>query len=236
MSTVKEGIMISNFLKKYDPTNDLKFDAVTYKPNSLFTKNGHLGIIVDDPELVAIGKPVYFHLGVDRCTPNTLKAPILAAFDGVVNFYTKLAGYETFIVLDIDGADFVVRSAHCEKMEVPNGTFVKAGTLLGYEGNVGIGTGRHTHTEIVSKGENSVICDYILDKKGKLNEEDHFNYLLEELSKNYKLNKDKIDFMLDYKKKHDLRFINTFMVKRRNSAFDREMKTFYSSDIMFNGM
>lgn len=123
----------------------------------------------------ATGKSVRTHVARDRGHGN--KWTIFAPFDiEHVEMYPN-DDFGSMTVLYPVGADFTVRIAHMNpdtdmdpvlKLAIADKkSGFPAGTYIGKPGNYSIAlkVGVHTHTEIVSIGESSAICDLILKNK-----------------------------------------------------------------------
>ncbi len=89
------------------------------------------------------------HEGIDFMVDSG--TPIVAAAGGVVQFagFHPQYGY----MVDIDhGNDLVTRYAHCSKLFVKEGDFVKRGHKIGETGVTGRATGPHLHFEVRYRG------------------------------------------------------------------------------------
>ncbi|MCC6609843.1 MAG: M23 family metallopeptidase [Burkholderiales bacterium] len=74
-------------------------------------------------------------------------APIHAAASGVVAFAGFHPGYGYLVDID-HGAGLVTRYAHCSKLLVKQGEFVKRGAKIAEVGSTGRSTGSHLHFEV----------------------------------------------------------------------------------------
>ncbi len=93
----------------------------------------------------------HFHTGMDlACPPNTPVREIGAA--GLARLYPSTTGFGNSVVVEIQSpaGHFFVRYAHLAALaaSVGNGTAVKVGDLLGWEGSTGYSTGPHLHFEV----------------------------------------------------------------------------------------
>ena len=89
------------------------------------------------------------HEGIDFTAE--VGTPVLAAAGGVVAFagFHPQYGY----MIDIDhGNDLVTRYAHCSKLLVKEGDFIKRGKKIAESGTTGRSTGPHLHFEVRFKG------------------------------------------------------------------------------------
>jgi len=162
---------MKEFLQKYDD-GSFRFSGVRFRdgaewtlPFQVFVESAgdykRHGLWFND------GRLVYIHFGVDRAHGG-----IICPFDSHAEWHEGVPGYETLLILKPVGADFEIRIAHMDRPSHPvraailNGGIIKAGVFLGKTGARGIGTGPHSHTEIVSIGETSAICDTILEARG----------------------------------------------------------------------
>mgnify|MGYP002402711987 CR=1 FL=1 len=88
----------------------------------------------------------HFHTGIDIGAPNL--SPIRAAADGQVIVVGYSAyGYGNYIVL-AHNAHLATLYAHLSRTAVTQGTVVKEGQVIGYEGSTGNSTGPHLHFEV----------------------------------------------------------------------------------------
>jgi murein DD-endopeptidase MepM/ murein hydrolase activator NlpD len=91
-----------------------------------------------------------FHSGVDFAAP--IGTEILAAASGVVRYaeFHPQYGY----MIDIDHGDgLLTRYAHCSRLFVKAGEFVKRGEKIASVGNTGRSTGPHLHFEVRNQDE-----------------------------------------------------------------------------------
>jgi murein DD-endopeptidase MepM/ murein hydrolase activator NlpD len=86
-----------------------------------------------------------FHTGTDM--PATQGTPIVAVMDGRVisTNYDRGLGYNIFLE---HRDNFFTRYAHCFKLLIKNGDYIKKGQIIGLVGNTGNSTGNHLHFEI----------------------------------------------------------------------------------------
>lgn len=89
------------------------------------------------------------HEGVDF--PGDVGTPIVAAAAGVVIVSEVHPGYGNLIEID-HGKGLTTRYAHCSKLLVPPGAFVKRGQRIAELGSTGRSTGPHLHFEVRSNG------------------------------------------------------------------------------------
>lgn len=91
-----------------------------------------------------------YHSGVDFAAPSGTE--ILAAASGVVRYaeFHPQYGY----MIDIDHGDgLLTRYAHCSRLFVRAGEFVRHGEKIASVGNTGRSTGPHLHFEVRNQGE-----------------------------------------------------------------------------------
>lgn len=94
------------------------------------------------------GRPTQMHYGVDFPAPEG--TPILAIADGTVvqsNFSTGGYGYRVKIK---HASNFISHYAHCSKLLVSEGDYVKKGDVIALVGSTGDSTGNHLHLEMMS--------------------------------------------------------------------------------------
>jgi murein DD-endopeptidase MepM/ murein hydrolase activator NlpD len=106
--------------------------------------------------------PVYgtvrLHAGVDLASPTG--TPIRASKGGTVTFVGWMSGYgQTVIVYHGDGLGTLY--AHLSRFDVPQGSYVAQGTVIGAVGMTGTATGPHLHFEVRVSGSPRNPCDYI---------------------------------------------------------------------------
>jgi len=99
------------------------------------------------------------HHGVDIYAPKG--TPIRATADGRVERAGWKVGYG--LSLDIDHEyGYQTFYAHCSKLKVRNGEWVKRGDVIAMVGSTGITTGSHLHYEVLVNGKSVNPTDYIL--------------------------------------------------------------------------
>jgi murein DD-endopeptidase MepM/ murein hydrolase activator NlpD len=81
----------------------------------------------------------------------TAGTPIHAAREGVVRFAGDRGGYGKIVILDHgDGTE--TRYAHCQQLDVAEGTRVSEGQVIARVGSTGRSTGPHLHFEVRVRG------------------------------------------------------------------------------------
>jgi murein DD-endopeptidase MepM/ murein hydrolase activator NlpD len=95
----------------------------------------------DDP----FGEGWRFHQGVDVAAPEG--APVAARAEGVVVYAGWAEGYGLVVVLD-HGRGYQTLYAHLRRVQVPPGSWVRAGGVIGEVGSTGRSTGPHLHFEV----------------------------------------------------------------------------------------
>jgi murein DD-endopeptidase MepM/ murein hydrolase activator NlpD len=117
-------------------------------PTSLPVENGTLGSSFGwriDPLSGENAK----HEGIDFTAD--VGTPIKAAAAGIVVAADRHPAYGNYVDID-HGNDLVTRYAHCSKVLVQPGAYVKRGQVLGEVGNTGRSTGPHLHFEVRVNG------------------------------------------------------------------------------------
>lgn len=89
------------------------------------------------------------HSGVDLTAARG--TPVLAAGPGTVVRARRSGGYGRAVYID-HGDGVQTRYAHLQEIDVEEGTFVPAGTLVGKVGSSGRATGPHLHFELRVNG------------------------------------------------------------------------------------
>lgn len=100
-----------------------------------------------------------FHTGVD--ISNSYGTPVKASNDGKVIFAGWYGGYGKVVIIDHGHMDcgshkgqrFSTLYAHMSSTAVGNGSSVRKGQVLGYEGTTGYSTGPHLHFEVRIEGK-----------------------------------------------------------------------------------
>jgi murein DD-endopeptidase MepM/ murein hydrolase activator NlpD len=142
------------FLKKY---GGLNFDNVKFRPGVAFTTPFGLDNTFDAFRI---------HNAIDRGNNGIAsdKNPIYCPFDAEPEWFADYAGGFGSMLRLKTAYGFEVRIMHMNDVEpVAKGkALIKAGTLIGYAGNKGVGTATHTHVEIVSSEKTSELLDSIL--------------------------------------------------------------------------
>ena len=100
-----------------------------------------------------------FHTGVD--ISSTYGTPIRASNSGKVIYSGWYGGYGKVVIVDHGNMDcgshkgkrFSTLYAHMSKTAAGNGSSVKKGQVIGYEGTTGYSTGPHLHFEIRINGK-----------------------------------------------------------------------------------
>lgn len=90
-----------------------------------------------------------FHNGID--VPAWLGAPVQATADGYVEYSGWSGGYGWTIVLSHDFG-YQTLYAHLSELDIPSGSWVKKGQIIGKIGSSGLSTGPHVHYEIRQRG------------------------------------------------------------------------------------
>lgn len=95
-----------------------------------------------------------YHKGIDISGGNAMGKEIIASSSGKIAYAGWASGYGNVIYLDHPN-NYQTRYAHQCRFApgISVGVEVKAGQVIGYVGNTGIGTGPHLHFEIRKDGE-----------------------------------------------------------------------------------
>lgn len=103
-----------------------------------------------------------FHSGVDIGGPNL--GAIRASNSGKVIYSGWYGGYGKVVIVEhgvMNGKPITTLYAHMSSTAVTNGTTVKKGQVLGYEGTTGYSTGPHCHFEVRVNGQTDNPLHYI---------------------------------------------------------------------------
>jgi len=143
----------------YQPTPGADFSCMTEKDeqHSVTVSNGMVnpvsGVLTSTfgPRRHPILKKVRLHKGVDWKAP--IGTPVMAAFDGTVEFAGDGKGYGNVIRIS-HGPAKATAYAHLSRFEdgVKPGLAVSAGDIIGYVGTTGLSTGPHLHFELYMNG------------------------------------------------------------------------------------
>ena len=87
------------------------------------------------------------HRGIDIGVG--IGTPVYASADGYVLQATSSSARGNFILLK-HASDLYTRYQHLDRYIVSTGQYVKRGTIIGYSGNTGVGSGAHLHFEILT--------------------------------------------------------------------------------------
>jgi len=101
------------------------------------------------PRLSPVTRRREFHFGIDIAGQRGI--PILAAADGKVVFAAYRRGFGNTIIIN-HGYSLSTLYAHLKSFNVPAGSEVKKGQVIGYMGSTGYSTGAHLHYEVHKKG------------------------------------------------------------------------------------
>ena len=220
-------------MEKYDDGTG-SFPDISYRKGAAYTLDFGLycksiGDFYDHELAFKDKRRLYFHCGVDRAA-----GPVFCPFDGRIIFDQSAGNYGTMLTIYPDGADFLFRVAHMaaiteQAQETESaGKKIKAGTLLGMAGNQGIGTGPHTHAELVSTGERSVILDHILTLRGYTNPEEYKDLLYPHI-----MPEDRAEWDAYTQARGFGRFNDSFCERRDGYRGGRELVTYYNSRHVF---
>jgi murein DD-endopeptidase MepM/ murein hydrolase activator NlpD len=109
-----------------------------------------------------IFKSRIFHSGIDIGGANG--GAVMASNDGKVIYSGWYGGYGKCVILDhgvINGQPITTLYAHMSSTAVSNGTQVRKGQVLGYEGTTGYSTGPHCHFEVRVNGKPDSPGNYV---------------------------------------------------------------------------
>lgn len=223
--------MNDSFLKKYDD-GSLKFDKIRFRDGAAFTLDFGIyskkaGDFLKQDLSFPDERSVYVHFGVDRA-----HGVIICPFDSTLKWSENVPGYGTLLRIIPVGADFEIRVAHMSRLTLQakraaeSCGFIESGVMLGKTGSAGIGTGPHSHTEIVSIGTTSVICDGILAAKGFTLR----NTIAD--AEDRMTQAEKYEF-LQYASARDLIMMNAHQCVRNDSFIPKGRVTYYSSRSLF---
>lgn len=99
------------------------------------------------------------HTGID--IGADLGHDIVAAADGEITFAGEMGGYGNYIVIEHQNG-VETSYAHCSRIAVTVGDYVKKGQVIGYVGSTGNSTGPHLHFEVKKDGEFLNPIDYVV--------------------------------------------------------------------------
>lgn len=102
------------------------------------------------PRRHPIHRVVSFHSGIDLAAPYG--TAVMASDNGRVIFNGWYGGYGKVVILD-HGMTFSTLYAHLSRSSASQGSSVKKGETVGYEGTTGYSTGPHVHFEVRVNGK-----------------------------------------------------------------------------------
>lgn len=249
MDVIKVNRLYSEFLERYDSGN-LEFNNLQYRAGSPITTHFSLskGYRYEDGKWY--WDTVRIHTGVDRGAGK-----VISPFDfnrSYIYDWGPEHDYGSMIRLINDTYEFEMRIAHMNPQEdiepevlqkLKNEEPILRNTYLGLAGNYGKSDGNHTHTEVVSTKENCPIFNKLLHQKYG---QDVFNnyeddYILSFYSKqDYWKDKPTDEIFEHYdhlKNKYRISgLINQYQFQFKDWFYDMQIRTRYSSELLFNGL
>lgn len=231
--------MLNEFLNRYN----FPQWKVKYRPGAPFT----VGFGLDDTF-----NCLRIHPAVDRGALDGRE--MWLPFDAdKITWEESGGGFGSILRIFVSGADFEMRIMHTifddlspvVREAIRNGYPVKAGTFLGMCGNLGLSVGshggHHTHTEVASIGKRSQILDAALYKtlgdRGRRIDVTYVRLWCENRKKhgkNYDCNEQIGIFFNEFKKRKIVHITDAICV--RSDYYDGKEKTFYNSQVVFNGL
>lgn len=146
------------FLKKY---GGLNFDNVKFRPGVDFSTAFGLDNTFNAFRI---------HNAVDRSNngKELTANPIYCPFDAYPEWFEEYSGGFGSMLRLKTPYGFEIRIMHMQDVEPvakDKKTLIPAGTLIGYAGNKGLGTGVHSHVEVISEDKTcELLDDILLDK------------------------------------------------------------------------
>ncbi|MBA3448717.1 MAG: peptidoglycan DD-metalloendopeptidase family protein [Pseudaminobacter sp.] len=145
------------FVYQATPGGDFSCMSEKNETHSVTVANGMVnpvnGVLTSTfgPRRHPILKKVRLHKGVDWKAP--IGTPVMAAFDGTVEFAGDGKGYGNVVRIS-HGQGKATAYAHLSRFEagVAAGLNVSAGEIVGYVGTTGLSTGPHLHFELYING------------------------------------------------------------------------------------
>ena len=122
----------------------------------------------------------HFHQGVDIAGEYE-GFPTLSPSPGEVTLAAYSESYGYYFNYQQDGADYSLRVAHLESLNVTNGMELQAGFNMGGMGTSGSSTGVHWHIEVWKDGSHvdpNTVTMYGVDSPGKPVDMDAFRLIL----------------------------------------------------------
>lgn len=233
-----------DFIEKYGhPEWPVKF-----RPGAPFTTPFGLDDTFRDHKTEAYpeGRQLRIHTAVDRGSePETIYAP----FDiDSVEYHAWGGGFGALLFLRVKDADFEIRIAHMSKDDLSEtvkealgyGGEILARSILGKAGSLGLSVGgAHTHTEVVSLGKRSQELDWLAhywsDKEAA---HDITKGEVAMWASNHNLDPE-VCLRL-YQEERDRRSIiqlnQARCVRMDYKTGYRDKRTFYNSNLLFNGV
>ncbi len=173
--------LLDQFRGQYDGGKDFEVDGIHYRPGAAWSR-GPAGYplyfgLLEGFRIVGAGLQwgwVRIHTGPDRCNASDGDAVLVPIDHDETHLHLDAqtaSVYGSLLRLISHGWGFEVRIAHMDPHHdihpwvlpmVLDGQPLELGARIGQAGQLGIGAGRHTHTEIVSTGATSPLLDEIL--------------------------------------------------------------------------
>ena len=222
---------MTDFIHRYDDGSfrfpDVRFrDGAEWKlPFRIFVESA--GDFKANQLWFEDSRSVYIHTAIDRAF-----GAIICPFESIAEWFDDVPGYGTLLILQPIGADFEIRIAHMDRPAHPvrdailKEKPVPTGAFLGNTGTRGIGTGPHSHVEVVSIGETSVICDTIL----KARDHSLVNTMADSEAR---MNTEEKEFFRNYTSARDFVMFSDHACIRNDGFRSVGRVTYYSSRSLF---
>ena len=220
----------------YQPT----FDDVVYFPKAAFTVPFGIALRVAATNGEAeVEKRLRVHNATDRAGSGLVHIP----FTSWVRYALPPLvphSFGSLLILQPPTADFEIRIAHFDKAEFTSDFtkqltdhLVRGGTPIAPAGLLGLATGRHTHTEVVSRQRSSLMLDYLLRNRDEEQIDRRYVY-------HWARDNDVDPYLANEDFTHELdrrrvRKLTTHRCLRRDYLTGK-VRTFYNSREVFNGV
>ena len=216
------------------------FDDVVYFPKAAFTAPFSIALRVAATSGKAeVEKRLRVHNAVDRAGSGFVHMP----FTSWVRYALPPLvphSFGSLLILQPPTADFEIRIAHFDKAEFADeftkqlaDRLVRSLTPIAPAGLLGLATGRHTHTEVVSRKRSSLMLDYLLRDRDEEQIDRRYVY-------HWARDNDVDPYLAneDFTHELDRRRVRKLTTQRclRYDYLTGKVRTFYNSREVFNGV
>jgi hypothetical protein len=235
MKVLDSQQLLKNFKRKYGYTVKLDngkpkvdFSKIKFRPGASFTTPFHIDTTTWDY--------LRIHMGIDRGHGS-----IYNPFDSRMEWYPNYGGsIGSLLRIFPEGLDAEIRIFHIDNITddiqnfINNNKVIPGNRYIAETGIKGLGTGSHSHVEVVSLRERSAMLDellrqaYYIEPKKAMND-----YQIKNEIKKYNDDRMTYESYIDEKKKRRIIKANNYAIEKID-YFDSNKKTWYDSRKCFN--